>query len=482
MDGYGRQTRSTKRKRFLVRRVSTGAPLGDYYGFATQQEVTSFRTPLQGTPIVQSSIDPYWNGLVETDDRSVQDGRLVSPVIVNGKAVATRLFKDTGHGFLKRERSVNTSLHIGTFNNVQNNYVVGGPVCAYKAEIALAHRGRMPFLIGASGDSRYIAGVMPLIPNPGDLDQLGRRAIEVVAPGYPDISVLRTFGELILGFPKIIGRSIEDLGTSKSGPSSLAKASADEFLNFIFGIAPTIQDIDAFIRTLIRVTDKLYQLERDSGKAVRRRMTFDFPSKVEVFASTELSDQGKLSASPNTMFDMPVGSSPMQFALPYVYKSELSMQSTRTASFVGSFTYVLPTDPSLRGQMEQFMDRYERIYGLAPTPERLWQLIPFSWLVDWFLGVQKTLSLNARIYDKSLVINYGYVMSGIYRTVIQRTVVTNPTSGMSARDVSTVYRTFRKERARANPYGFILPSDTGIFDPMRIAILAALGITRRSVN
>ena len=115
------------------------------------------------------------------------------------------------------------------------------------------------------------------------------------------------------------------------------------------------------------------------------------------------------------------------------------------------------------------------------TLDRIWQLIPFSWLVDWFLNVRKSLDLYEKVKDDSLVINYGYVMGKTVQTVIQETKVTANTGATSIKSVRSVYLSTRVERLRANPYGFILPTNVTL-NAQQWAILAALGITRKSVN
>jgi hypothetical protein len=128
------------------------------------------------------------------------------------------------------------------------------------------------------------------------------------------------------------------------------------------------------------------------------------------------------------------------------------------------------------------MTDWDSVMGTRPTWERLWQLLPFSWLVDWFLDIQSSLALYERMADDSLVINYGYVMGTTARSVQQRSELTYKAGRKSSwPNVTTTYNSFIKERWRCNPYGFTLPSSVEI-SPLRMAILAAIGITGRNQN
>jgi hypothetical protein len=125
---------------------------------------------------------------------------------------------------------------------------------------------------------------------------------------------------------------------------------------------------------------------------------------------------------------------------------------------------------------------WDHILGTKPTFDRLWQLIPFSWLIDWFLDIQRSLAMYDKIYDDNLVINYGYVMGSTLRTVTQHSALTYAPDKKSAMSyVRTSYRSLVKERWRANPFGFVAPSSVEL-SPLRMAILAAIGVSGRSQN
>jgi hypothetical protein len=162
-------------------------------------------------------------------------------------------------------------------------------------------------------------------------------------------------------------------------------------------------------------------------------------------------------------------------------RSFVKASEIRTVSFSGSFTRFLPCAPGLEGSMNRVLQDWDHILGTKPTFERIWQLMPFSWLVDWFLDIRSSLALYERMSDDNLVVNYGYVMGTTARQVQQRTELTYGERKSSFSSVTTTYNSFVKERWRCNPYGFTVPSSVEL-NPLRMAILAAIGITGSRQN
>lgn len=115
-------------------------------------------------------------------------------------------------------------------------------------------------------------------------------------------------------------------------------------------------------------------------------------------------------------------------------------------------------------------------------PEVLWQLAPWSWMVDWFVKIQDTLGVVALASDQKVVMNYGYVMERArYRSVLTFSPISGggiyyPTKNQLKR-YTVVTESQYNRRIRANPFGFQVSSFGG-FSPDQLAILAALGISR----
>jgi hypothetical protein len=158
----------------------------------------------------------------------------------------------------------------------------------------------------------------------------------------------------------------------------------------------------------------------------------------------------------------------------------------RSQWFEGEFTnfFKLGFDPS------SYLDRLDQLVNFKFTPQTLWELSPWSWLVDWHLRIGDTIAANELAADDKLVMHYGYAM--------EKTVMTDvlsvrfnpgdsivPTSGTTSYvywsglpdSVTYVVESTFKRRIRANPFGF-RTGGTAALSEGQLSILGALGLTK----
>ncbi len=492
MGGYGKQTRQTRPEYLYVQYT---APPYTKYGvvpvFHEEQETRSYRTVQAGSVLLDSAMDPYASILINTSDpdwnksvdpvKSVIDGK---PIVVGGNAINHPPHRDNGHPFNTRRRTINTNLKNVYFWNSNGRQVFSPCAIAAGATIAPAFQSKALFVF--EGNS-YAFGRLDKVPGQTDLANYGKKAIVYTAPGYPDVSVFAGLGELLADFPSFMGhnvvRAIAHTRLDPKGVVEAAQAGADEFLNYVFGTNPTVQDVAKVVTALRGATDSIILLSQNSGAGVRRNMTFDVPGRAVTFPSSELSAQGNVTALTSNSYYYSSGpSSNIEGLVGGTFSSSLYQSENRKVRFTGSFTRFIPVGADLIKSADRFSSVWDSVLGTKPSFERIWQLIPFSWLVDWFVDLQSTFALLDRVHDDSLLINYAYVSGSTLRTAVQETTVV-PVVGRSnsfkfARSVAT---SSIKERIRANPYGFIAP-DGVVLTPLRLAILAAVGITKRSTN
>jgi hypothetical protein len=101
-------------------------------------------------------------------------------------------------------------------------------------------------------------------------------------------------------------------------------------------------------------------------------------------------------------------------------------------------------------------------------------------LIDWFIAVGSSIDSAVLAKDNNLVVNYGYAMREVtMASVVRAEVVQKSTRKNSFNFVRTQTQLSRKERVRANPYGFITSQEVD-WDAYKLGILAALGLTRLS--
>lgn len=75
---------------------------------------------------------------------------------------------------------------------------------------------------------------------------------------------------------------------------------------------------------------------------------------------------------------------------------------------------------------------YRKLIGLEPRIEDIYNLIPFTWLVDWFGGVGQYISIMENIHSDRQLINYGFLTIVITETTLHQ-------AELKVQDSSQVY-------------------------------------------
>lgn len=283
----------------------------------------------------------------------------------------------------------------------------------------------------------------------------GTTAIARVLPTNPAAGLGVALGELREGIPKAIGSSL--LAQNRRGA---LRNAAGEYLNVEFGWKPMIQDITQSARAIQNSEKILAQYERDSGRHIRRR--FRFPKQVTTTVTT----------TPTSV------ASPTLTAYHYSGSSSGVLERTTVTTtetwFSGCFTYYLAAGDTARARLKKAEQQAAKLLGVRVTPELLYQLTPWSWLIDWNSNLGDVIHNISAFSQDGLVMRWGYVMCTKTVTDTYRLPTVMLVNGQKAMDQT--FSTTMKVRYKATPYGFGL--DTTAFSPRQWAILAALGIAR----
>lgn len=326
----------------------------------------------------------------------------------------------------------------------------------------ILHVYQGPLLATIPGDT---TGPVPFPPtlesSDSDLDKIGAVAISRCKPTN-SVADLSTFlGELMKeGLPSLVGSQTWKARTA----TERRKAVGGEYLNYQFGIAPVVSEVSNIAKA-IRTSDKvLSQYERDAGRNVRRR--YKFP-KVKTRTETIYAvDQfGPFMGSGFTV------------ARNAIYGKVVKVREVeRSQWFSGCFTYHLPAGYESRSGIGKLATQADKLFGVSPTPETLWNLAPWSWAIDWFSNTGDVISNLQDFKLLGLVMRYGYVME---HTIVRDTYtfVRNDASSIVKANVSSICLvTETKKRRAANPFGFGVTWN-GI-STFQASIAAALGISR----
>jgi len=278
------------------------------------------------------------------------------------------------------------------------------------------------------------------------MDAMGTKAIDMVKPDNPSVDLATSLAELWSE-----RRFFSVPGRSGSLPG--------EYLNYQFGIAPTVADFQDLRDTIENRDAILRQYQRDSGKLIRRQ--YHFKPEVTVTQSTTNAP----------VYGMGGG---LNFFLNPGGRLTTLTRTTQKWWFSGAFRYSIPKDA-----FPKRISELDRLYGVKPGLSTGWELVPFSWLVDYFVPVGSLLSNMDSFLLDGLVMPYAYIMS----TTEVETVYSwygplkNSLGVFQNVGVTSSVRKTRLRRRYATPFGFgLLPTD---LSPKQLSILAALGLSLR---
>lgn len=345
----------------------------------------------------------------------------------------------------------------------------GGPFHVVKRSFRESSTlGSEPVLLRGSGSNNKYAALVkprarrdpvtvsafPVVSPSSDalLKSMGREAIGKTAPTQSEFDAAQALGEIISdGVPGMLGLS--------SRKRDIAGRSADEYLNYTFGIKPFLNDVRSAVNAY-QNSDKIWNdYVRRSGKRSQRR--YDFPTET----TTEMQTLGNYTPVP--ALDSNLRGTPQLTPL----TRQISTVTKRW--FSADYTYYVPTDPFGRNR-----SRWEKLYGVMPGIDTVWELTPWSWAADWF-GDLGTLTENLEILGKDgLVMENAFIME--HKSVTHEYVLHDVTfkSFPAKQTLMQSFKTETKYRLPASPYGFYL--EWADFSASQLSILAALGISKRS--
>jgi hypothetical protein len=344
------------------------------------------------------------------------------------------------------------------------------PVNAFNTKYSWMSRfegSRLTVPSGMKNQSLYPVLTAP--PTQGALSALvpwGSKGWHAAKPGKPTVDLMVGAAELFReGIPSIPGNLLRRLRSFRS--------SGSEYLNWNFGWRPLLSDIQKMYETYRNLNRQLDQLVRDNGKGIRRRRDLsNTTNTTNVTERTTTTTSGVWYPA----MAMPGYEGPCRV--------QTFTKETEKIWFVGRFRYYIPDIGS-----DQWTRRATRaLFGLNPTPEVLWNLLPWSWLIDWFTNVGDVVANLSDHAAENLTADYAYVMrtkgTSTYSVASLEFPGTTPTHESAGWNhipggsisAMTVKSQTEKARLPATPYGFGLTYDG--LSPYQMSILAALAISR----
>lgn len=303
-----------------------------------------------------------------------------------------------------------------------------------------------------------------------DRDVIGNRVFKGIVPTRSQVNTVRSIGELIKdGLPNLIG-----LGMIRDGA---VKGTAGEYLNYQFGIAPVVSDLRKLSAAVKDSHKILSQHRRDTGRWVRRSRVWEDPPENAVYTTTSpgIAWGARLDSPSGGSLNLAsfLGSSGA------LRQGSVTSTLARSHKFVGQFSYMIPgTTGDVFDRFDSYLEQADHLLGLSFDAATLYDLLPFSWLLDWVVDFGTVFDNAVALSSDHLVCKYAYHMS--HETVRHHGMVTGM-KDINGGDIPPVIFkdtvVERKSRDRANPYGFNVAL-SGLTS-YQTSILAALGLGYR---
>jgi hypothetical protein len=377
------------------------------------------------------------------------------------RGLAADAVPDRGHAFELKRHTVNGALY-----TLDNHYMAGptlitdvynnafvGPNFPNHADLLAVHAGNI---------------YTPAPYQETGLEAFAQRAYARSAPTQVVFDAAQFLGELHEGLPKIASLSFQSL-------ADFFRSLGSGYLNVQFGWLPFISDIKNAASALALATQTLSQQGERIHKRYSLPPTTRFGSVSETRSELEIFGGHSRGFIPSPSSGLaPTGTFSTYTPMGIDAMFTKTMSSERW--FEGEFSFFLP----LKFNPDSYLERLNVLMKTDLTPSVLWELAPWSWMIDWFLGIQDTIKANELAANDHLIMHYGYAMETVrYSSEVSwRKVSGTPLNWNGLPNHGRYFAgTTYKRRIRANPYGF-QANPTVNLKGSQMAILGALGLTK----
>lgn len=308
-----------------------------------------------------------------------------------------------------------------------------------------------------------------------DANAFGATGWKRARPGNPVAGVAQLVGEtkdFLPSLPKKLYGALNTLLQRKQqAKQNGAGKLGDAYLNVQFGWLPLLSDIRKMYELSQTIDKRLAEIVRQNGKGIHRRRL------IRDSTQTTIINEWRHATQPFMWWQ---GYAPPQW-VGGTSRMDETLTVTDKIWFVGKFRYYIPDI----GSSEWTKRTTRALYGANITPEVAWNLLPWSWLIDWFGNIGDVMSNMSSNAVDNLTADYAYIMrTQETRYDMEGATTWNqlgsptgaswiPAGRVQKRGWST---TTTKTRVGASPFGFGLTFDG--LSTYQLGIAAALGISR----
>jgi len=243
-----------------------------------------------------------------------------------------------------------------------------------------------------------------------------------------------------------------------------------EYLNVVFGWKPLLSDLRKMYYLWQDVDRRMGQIIRENGKAISRRANVETSSTLDVVDGP--------TAQPFAYYNI-WGGVPN---FPTFEGTTVLTHLKRTYArvwYMAKYQYYIPDV----GSSLWTTRARAALFGVLPTPALLWEVLPWSWLIDWFTNVGDIYSNISPNAVDNLVTLYSYTMKNVktYESWHAHVHHSAGTAVWSHPGCDAGFASYLSEETKLRfPGGspFTLNTKLADFSPYQLGVLAALGLSR----
>jgi hypothetical protein len=315
-----------------------------------------------------------------------------------------------------------------------------------------------------------------------DLKQAGvnwaNRVMYSQRPLASSSNLTRFLGELAKdGLPAFVGtqllRRVRD-------PGRVVSSVGGEYLNVVFGIKPTLSDIKRMADRIISVNTKLAEKARElEGLRVTSRLRRSFTERDDIQTK-----DATLRYGPSSYVQGPASSFSTYYSRVFedyhglgrgISPGTITRQWKSSYVLSSAFDVFVEDILSDMASMQSVLGRAKKVLDLKATPSTGYDLVPFSWMANWFFDASGFIRKAELLADDRVVLRYAYLTRKVQKIqTFAASGYIKPRNGPIFKPLVTVEEGVTLSRHRATPYGFGL-SEVDL-NPFQWSVVTALGL------
>jgi hypothetical protein len=295
-------------------------------------------------------------------------------------------------------------------------------------------------------------------------------------PWAPKASLAQTVLELMKGdIPTVL----KNLRRYLTDLQSLKRTLGSDWLNIQFGWTPLISDIMDAVGVLLKLHMLVY-----ASEDARRKRGGDLGTWSRFVENPPEGIGGLYYGSPISAVMSAPYSVPDNSSVPLLAPASIPSGNgkwSRSVSIEADYRFSARFHRGARPNSRErgFIEKATELLGLEVTPAVLWELTPWTWLLDWGSNLGSVAANLSQLDWSNVLLDYAY-LTFVVKTTGAISWQGNPAiyAGVSLSHdyIAQSYTASEKIREQASPYGFSVSWDG--LSPFQLSILAALGMSR----